>query len=48
MRHSISSDHPHTEQPSTRWSCVGLAGFTLFLLKGILWLLAPVLLALTR
>ncbi len=48
MRLSIISNHPRAAQPSTWWSRVGVAGFTLFLLKGILWLLAPVLFALTR
>ncbi len=48
MRLSISSDHPHAERPSTWWSRVGVAGFTFFLLKGILWLLAPVLFALRQ
>ena len=48
MRLSISSGHPHAEQPSTWRSRAGAAGFTFFLLKGVLWLLAPVLLALLR
>ena len=48
MRLSISSDHPHAAQPLTWWSRVGVAGITFFLLKGILWLLAPVLFALMR
>jgi hypothetical protein len=46
MRLSISSDHPRAALPSTWWSRLGVAGFTFFLLKGILWLLAPVLFAL--
>jgi len=48
MRLSISSNDPRTAQPSTWWSRVGVAGFTFFLLKGILWVLAPVLFALMR
>jgi hypothetical protein len=48
MRLSISSDYPRAAQPSTWWSRVGVAGFTFFLLKGMLWVLAPVLFALMR
>ncbi|MCP9470745.1 MAG: hypothetical protein NNA31_12185 [Nitrospira sp.] len=33
---------------SHRWSRIGMAGFTFFLLKGLLWLLAPVLFAVMR
>jgi hypothetical protein len=42
------SNHPRAAQPSTWWSRVGFAGFLLFLLKGILWVLAPVLFALAE
>lgn len=48
MRLSINSDQPRGAQSSTWWFRVGGAGFTFFLLKGILWLCAPVLLALMR
>jgi hypothetical protein len=48
MRLSIMSNHPRAAQPSTWWSRVGVAGFLLFLLKGILWVLAPVLFALAQ
>jgi hypothetical protein len=48
MRPSASPRHSYTDQPLTRWSRVGVAGFTFFLLKGLLWLLAPVLFALVR
>ncbi|MGC3975949.1 MAG: hypothetical protein QM771_16430 [Nitrospira sp.] len=43
MRLSIIANHHRAAQPSTWWSRVGLAGFLFFLLKGILWVLAPVL-----
>lgn len=48
MRLSISFGLPHAERTSTWWSRVGVAGITFFLLKGILWVLAPVLFALMR
>lgn len=48
MRLSTSPGHSHTDQRLTWWSRVGTAGFTFFLLKGILWLLAPVLFTLMR
>ena len=35
----------HREQPSSSWSRTGMAGVAFFLVKGILWLLAPVLFA---
>jgi hypothetical protein len=37
-----------TDHRSRSWSRVGMAGFTFFLLKGVLWLLAPVLFAVMR
>lgn len=37
-----------TDHLSRGWSRVGVAGFTFFLLKGLLWLLAPVLFAVMR
>ncbi len=43
MRQSLSCQYAHAEHARSRWSRLGLAGFTLFLLKGVLWLLAPVL-----
>jgi hypothetical protein len=50
MRLLLSSDHHHaTTDPSHPWwSRVGIAGFTCFLVKGLLWLLAPVFFALWR
>ncbi|HLZ34286.1 MAG TPA: hypothetical protein VKP13_09720 [Nitrospira sp.] len=48
MQSSIDSNHPHTQQQLTRWTLVGLTGFTFFLVKGVLWLLAPLLFALMR
>jgi hypothetical protein len=48
MRDAISSDRLHPDQPLTWWSRVGVTGIAFFLLKGLLWLLAPVLLALMR
>ena len=37
-----------TDHLSHSWSRVGMAGFTFFMLKGLLWLLAPVLFAFMR
>jgi hypothetical protein len=37
-----------TDHLSRSWSRVGMASFTFFMLKGLLWLLAPVLLAVMR
>jgi hypothetical protein len=34
--------------PVRGWSRIGMAGFAFFLVKGILWLVAPVLLAVLR
>ena len=48
MRDSISSDHLHPEHPLTWLSRVGVTGIAFFLLKGLLWLLAPVLFALVQ
>jgi hypothetical protein len=48
MRDSISSDHLHPEQPLTWSSRVGVTGIAFFLLKGLLWLLAPILFAFMR
>jgi hypothetical protein len=33
---------------SRSWSRIGMAGVTFFLLKGLLWLLAPLLFAVMR
>lgn len=46
MRVSTNGDHLRITQPGRFWSRFGKAGVTLFLLKGLLWLLAPALLAL--
>lgn len=48
MRLSLSSHYANAEQAHSRWSRIGLAGFSFFLLKGLLWLLAPVLFTLWR
>ena len=48
MRDSSSSDPLHPEHLLTWWSRVGVTGVAFFLLKGLLWLLAPVLFALMR
>lgn len=48
MRLSTSPRHSYADQPLTWGSRVGVAGVTFFLLKGLLWLLAPVLFALMR
>ena len=45
MRRSHGPDDSYTEQQSHWWSRIGMTGFAFFLLKGILWLLAPVLFA---
>ena len=37
-----------TDHLSRGWSRIGMAGFTFFLLKGLLWVLAPVLFAVIR
>lgn len=37
-----------TDQLLRGWSRVGMAGFTFFSVKGLLWLLAPVLFAVMR
>lgn len=37
-----------TDHLSCSCSRVGIAGFTFFMLKGLLWLLAPVLFAVMR
>ena len=44
MRNSLSLNHSQTEQGSHWMKRVGLAGFGFFLVKGLLWLLAPALL----
>jgi hypothetical protein len=46
MGDAISSDPLHQAQPLTWWSRVGVTGITFFFVKGLLWLLAPVLFAL--
>jgi hypothetical protein len=48
MRVSTGSG-PSLSHPAARtWSRIGLGGFAFFLAKGLLWLLAPVLLAVFR
>ena len=48
MSVSIGPRQSYREQSSSGWSRVGMAGVAFFLLKGILWLLTPVLLAVMR
>jgi hypothetical protein len=48
MHDAINSDPLRPAQPLTRWSRVGVTGIAFFLVKGLLWLLAPVLFALLR
>lgn len=48
MQLSLNSEPPSAKQWHSWWSGVGVAGFTFFLLKGLLWLLAPVLFTLWR
>jgi hypothetical protein len=38
----------HQSGDPARWSRLGVAGATFFLVKGLLWLLAPVLFTLWR
>ena len=45
LTHSAQSLTNHL---SSSWSRVGIASFTFFMLKGLLWLLAPVLFAVMR
>lgn len=47
MRLLINLAHHQSEDPA-RWSRLGIAGLTFFLVKGLLWLLAPVLFTLWR
>jgi hypothetical protein len=48
MRDSNRSDPLRQDQPLTWWSRVGVTGLAFFFLKGLLWLLAPALVALLR
>jgi len=48
MKRFSNSAQSLTSHLSRSWSRVGMADFTFFLLKGLLWLLAPVLLAVMR
>ncbi len=48
MRDPNRSDHPRRNHALTLWSRFGVTGIALFLLKGLLWLLAPALVALMR
>ena len=48
MKRLSNSIQSLTSHPSRSWSRVGMAGFTFFMLKGLLWLLAPVLFAVMR
>jgi len=45
---ATNSDPLRPAQPLTWWSRVGATGIAFFLVKGILWLLAPVFFALLR
>jgi hypothetical protein len=44
MRNSLSLNHAQTGQGDHWVKRAGLAGFAFFLVKGLLWLLAPTLL----
>lgn len=46
MRPSQGSYQNRTVHAPGRWSWVGVSGFLFFLLKGLLWLIAPAWLAL--
>lgn len=48
MRLSTCFGQPHRAQLATWRSRAGVAGFAIFLLKGLVWLLTPVLFALWR
>ena len=48
MRLLTDSAQSLTNHLSSSWSRVGIASFTFFMLKGLLWLLAPVLFAVIR
>jgi hypothetical protein len=48
MKFLNGSDQSTTDHLSRSWSRVGMASFTFFMLKGLLWLLAPVLFAVMR
>jgi hypothetical protein len=48
MKLLSGADQFKTDHLSRSWSRVGMASFTFFLLKGLLWLLAPVLFAVMR
>jgi hypothetical protein len=48
MRAFNHSAPPRQGHPRTWWSRVGITGVAFFLLKGVLWLLAPALIALMR
>ncbi len=48
MRNLTGPRQSHREHPSSSWPRVGMAGVAFFLVKGILWLLAPVLFAVVR
>ena len=48
MRDSNRSNQLHRAQPLTWWARVGATGCGFFLVKGLLWLLAPALVALMR
>jgi len=47
MRLLSTLTHHQSGDPA-RWSRLGIAGLTFFLVKGLLWLLAPVLFTLWR
>lgn len=48
MRISTVPSQSFRKESSSGWSRVGMGGVALFLVKGILWLLAPVLLVVIR
>ncbi len=48
MRLSTSIESHPIDQPGRWWSRLGIAGFTFFLFKGLLWLLAPLAFTLWR
>jgi hypothetical protein len=48
MRLLTDSAQSLTNHLSHSWSRVGMASFTFFMLKGLLWLLAPVLFGFMR
>jgi hypothetical protein len=48
MQQTVTISHHHPDQPTRWWTRFGIAGLTFFFVKGLLWLLVPVLFTLWR